>query len=643
MDSNYGMNIDVDNSRQLFSNLLQNLPGFFYCRLPDKFWTITFLKSDIEEITGYTPQEIINNKKIAYKSLVHPEDSERVTEIINDNLKGGKPVNIKYRIISKNGAVKWVHEISNGIYDANGDVSYIEGHIREITLEENMNSIPVSKSYVDAVNKTSLVSMTDKEGKILYANDLFCQYAKFTTEELMGKDHRILNSGYHSKKFFADMWDTIKQGNIWRGEIKNRAKDGSSFWVDTIISPVYDENKNIERFLAIREVITAQKKEEQDLLLISHLLQHVTINSPAIIYISKANTNRTFMYISENVWREIGYEPKDFMNDPKNWMNNIHPDDSDSVYEKFSMLDKVDELTLEYRFKLKNSEKYIWIQDQLRIINDDEGKPKEIIGFWFKIDQRKKAEIEIAKLNEDLEQKVEDRTRQLKMANKELEAFSYSVSHDLRAPLRGIDGFSQALLEDYSDALDKQGKSYLRRVRSASQKMSVLIDDFLTLARVSRASLNFSEVNLSEMAKSITDLLRGSEPEREAEIIIQPGMTDHADPTLIKIVLQNLLENAWKFTSKKTKAKIEFGIKEIEGTKTYFIKDNGAGFNMNQVHKIFAPFQRLHHTDEFPGTGIGLATVQRIIHRHNSKIWAESEVEKGTIFYFTLLKKYLIR
>ena len=643
MDSNYGMNIDVDSSHKLFSNLMQNLPGFFYCRLPDKFWTITSLMSNIGEITGYTPQEIINNKKIAFKSLVHPDDSERVTEIIDENLNAREPININYRIISKNGAVKWIHEISNGVYDDSGALSHIEGHIREITLEKNMNSIPVSKSYVDAVNKTSLVSMTDKDGKILYANDLFCQYAKYSSEELMGKDHRILNSGYHSKKFFADMWNTIKQGNIWRGEIKNKAKDGSSFWVDTIISPVYDENKNIERFLAIREVITSQKKEEQDLLLISHLLQHVTINSPAIIYISKANTNRTFMYISENVWREIGYEPKDFMNDPKNWMNNIHPDDSASVYEKFSMLDKVDELTLEYRFKLKNSDKYIWIQDQLRIINDDDGKPKEIIGFWFKIDQRKRAEIEIAKLNEDLEQKVEDRTRQLKMANKELEAFSYSVSHDLRAPLRGIDGFSQALLEDYSDALDTQGKNYLRRVRSASQKMSVLIDDFLTLARVSRASLNFSEVNLSEMATSITELLMASEPNRKAEINIQPGMTDKADPTLIKIVLQNLLENAWKFTSKKPKAKIEFGIKELDGRKTYFIKDNGAGFIMKQVDKIFAPFQRLHHEEEFPGTGIGLATVQRIINRHNSKVWAESEVEKGTIFYFTLFKKYLNR
>jgi signal transduction histidine kinase/ligand-binding sensor domain-containing protein len=238
--------------------------------------------------------------------------------------------------------------------------------------------------------------------------------------------------------------------------------------------------------------------------------------------------------------------------------------------------------------------------------------------------------------NLKLESEVSERTRQLLAANKELEAFSYSVSHDLRTPLRGIDGFSQILLDEYQDKLDEQGKNYLQRVRSASQRLAQLIDDMLNLSRIGRAEMNFQQINLSEIVQEIADELVESQPERQIKFIIQEGIKVQGDGHLLRILLENLLSNAWKFTSKHANARIEFGVEQQDGKEVYFIRDDGAGFDMNYAGKIFGAFQRLHTDTEFPGTGIGLATVQRIIHRHGGKVWAEGEAEKGATFYFTI-------
>jgi PAS domain S-box-containing protein len=272
----------------------------------------------------------------------------------------------------------------------------------------------------------------------------------------------------------------------------------------------------------------------------------------------------------------------------------------------------------------------------VNLVQDENAQLTGLRWIVRDITERKQAEEKVLRLNAELEERVRDRTAALEKANRELEAFSYSVSHDLRAPLRSITGFSTALLEEYADKLDEQGAKYLRFAHDAGLRMTRLIEDLMELSRATRAELREQEIDLTALATLVVTELRKREPRRTVEVDIAPSLRAHGDEGLLRIALENLLGNAWKFTNRQSQPRIEVGSFEREGARLYFVRDNGAGFDMAQANRLFGVFQRLHSQDEFPGTGIGLATVRRIFNRHGGEVWAESKINEGATFYFTL-------
>ena len=279
------------------------------------------------------------------------------------------------------------------------------------------------------------------------------------------------------------------------------------------------------------------------------------------------------------------------------------------------------------------------MEDEARPLEEKPGRRVRVSGLPSTRQSPMKpvlsTEEQLRGLNAELEQRVREQTAQLEALNKELEAFAYSVSHDLRAPLRSIRGFSEVLLERYADKLDARGQEYLRRCCESCQKMDKLMEDLLKFSRLNRSEMNRQPIQLSELAQEIAAELRKAEPGREVEFVIAPGLRAHGDERLLRVALNHLLRNAWKFTGRKAQARIEFGA--TSGTEAaFFVRDNGVGFDMAYAAKLFGVFQRLHSASEFPGAGIGLATVQRILFRHGGRTWAAGAVNQGATFFFSL-------
>ncbi len=328
-------------------------------------------------------------------------------------------------------------------------------------------------------------------------------------------------------------------------------------------------------------------------------------------------------------WKEmLGFAKDELEHSYQAWSNLVHPDDLPAVVAAVqAYIDGTSPAyDVIYRMRHKDGH-YAWIEDRGKIMERaQDGRVLRLVGTHTDVTARVEAE-----------QQLQAQTKQLDATNRELEAFCYSVSHDLRTPLRSIDGFSQALLEDYHDRLDEDGRDYLRRVRAATQRMGRLIDDLLSLSRVSRGEVRRSQVNLSAQAAVILAELRAQQPQRNVEAKIAPDVTVEADPALMDVVLMNLLGNAWKYSGRQAAARIELGAHtSAVGEPTIYVRDNGAGFEMAYADKLFSVFQRLHSNDEFEGNGVGLATVQRIVHRHGGRVWAESEVGCGATFSFTI-------
>jgi PAS domain S-box-containing protein len=400
--------------------------------------------------------------------------------------------------------------------------------------------------------------------------------------------------------------------------------------------PVHDIHGEIIGFGAVVEDITERKRTEEELKRLSQGLEREyelvkTIMEHSTAQMAYLDPNFDFVRVNSAYAKGTGHKMSDLIG--KNHFELFPDEENQRIFEKVRDTGRpVSFKSKPFVFADQPERGTTYWDWTLTPVKDNQGNLRGLVLSVVDVTDREKTLQHIEQLNQDLSR----RTKELANVNQELEAFTYSVSHDLRAPLRSVSGFSRALLEDYQDKLDEQGKDYLRRVRGASSRMQQLIDDLLKLSRISRSEIKQTEVNLTQLAQNVANRLRRASPARKIDFIIQGNVKATGDRNLLRVVLENLLRNAWKFTRKRAKAKIEFGAKEINGQTTYFVRDNGAGFDPGYTDKLFVPFQRLHSSSEFPGSGIGLATVKRIINRHGGRVWAEGKSEKGATFYFTL-------
>jgi PAS domain S-box-containing protein len=469
------------------------------------------------------------------------------------------------------------------------------------------------------------VVVVNREGDIVLANSQLEKIFGYQRDEVLGRPvEMLMPERFRSihpvhRSLYVKTPRTREMGAGL--ELFALRKDGREFPVEISLSPMETDQDSLI-IAAIRD-ITDRKRAEQNFraLLESAPDGMVVVDQEGVIQLVNSQTEKLFGYDrAELIGQPVEVlVPKRFRKKHANHREGYyieHPARPMGIgLDLYGLRKNGSEFPIEISLSPLETEGGLLVSAAIRDVT-----------------QRKEIEADIQKLNEDLKQ----RAAQLEAANRELESFSYSVSHDLRAPLRSIDGFSHAVLEDYGEQLPPEARNYLERARAAAQRMAVLIDDLLNLSRVTRAALQPRFINLSAMVEEIIGALKEAQPERQARFSITPDLMVEADPHLMHIALNNLLNNAWKFTSKRERTEIEFGQMNKVKARTFFIRDNGVGFDMAYADKLFGVFQRLHGVTEFPGTGVGLATVQRIINIHGGQVWAEGAEGKGATFYFTL-------
>jgi PAS domain S-box-containing protein len=500
-------------SEAAFSTLFYHSP-FMYATMANG--VITNANHRTLEYTGYKENELVGK---AIDELPLLSNEEMRIKLNDQLLKGASLHYVEIPIIDKQGNNKWVAFHAEPVSVKGKTTMFMAGidiTDRKVTEEklQFLNDVLERKveertaelsDYKFALDEAAVVSITDIRGAIRYVNDNFVKLTGYTRNEIIGKNVRILNSGYHPKEYFQSLWQTILSGNVWRGDICNRAKDGSLTWVDTTIVPFVNGTGKPYQFLAIRHDIT----------------------------------------------------------------------------------------------------------------------------------DRKRAEEEVMELNQNLEHKVEERTAELRDANRQLESFAHSVSHDLRSPLRNIIGFATLLKRSAAECLKPDDHELLRFIITGAEQMNVLIEDMLMFSRMKRQAAQFTEVDMNdEVQVVINEVSKGKHPPVKFICNVLPPA--RADKAMLHQVWINLIGNAVKYSSKCESPLVEIGYTENNGEVVYYVRDNGAGFDMKDADKLFGVFSRLHTSTEFEGTGVGLSIVKEIIHKHGGRIWAQAAVDKGATFYFTL-------
>lgn len=513
-------------------------------------------------------------------------------------------------------------------FGAVGESDYRDQRRAEALLQSNEEQF---HTLANAIPQLCWIANAD--GWIFWYNQRWFDFTGTTLKDMAGWGWQSVHDPKALPVIMESWKKAIVAGQPWEMVFRLRAADGTFHPFLTRVTPVRDRSGKVARWFGTNTDITSQLatenalRENEERLRLAHEVAHIGTFEWDLQTGLKQRT--------PELEAMCGVSCGAFSCTQKTWMDMACPEDQKQVREKMQKAMETGSFEAEWRVVCPNGQEH-WHFGRARVVKGDTGQPIRVIGAIVDVTGRKQAEMEVQRINVHLEQLVRNRTAELDAVNKELAAFAYSVSHDLRAPLRGIDGWSLALLQDYGPKLDDGARQYLNRVRSETQRMGQLIDATLQLCRVTRDEMKSEKVDLTALANVIAARLREAEPQRAIEFIIAPGLTAKGDPRLLEIALTNLLGNAVKFTGKRDKARIEFGSGEKESKPAFYVRDNGVGFDMAYAGNLFGAFQRLHKVSEFPGTGIGLAMVQRVVARHGGRVWAEGQVDHGATLWFTL-------